>query len=131
MAYYAVLDENNIVTKVKSAGDENDWDGEKKWLAETGLVHKRTSFNTRGGVHYKPNTAHEPSDDQSKAFRKNYAGIGYTFDEVRDAFISPQPFDSWTLNEETCRYEPPSPMPLDGKVYTWNEGTTSWDEVSE
>jgi len=127
MAYYAVLDENNIVTKVKSAGDEKDWDGEKEWFAETGLVHKRTSFNTRGGVHYKPNTAHEPSDDQSKAFRKNYAGIGHTYDEVRDAFYTAQPFNSWTLNEDTCVWVAPVAHPNDGKRYDWNEDTQAWD----
>ena len=62
-------------------------------------------------------------------FRKNYAGRGYIYDEVRDAFIPPKPFDSWTLNEDTCRWDAPTPYPDDGKVYGWNEDTTSWDEV--
>ena len=62
-------------------------------------------------------------------FRKNYAGRGYIYDEVRDAFIPPKPFDSWTLNEDTCQYDPPVEYPDDGKVYEWNEDTTSWDEV--
>ena len=62
-------------------------------------------------------------------FRKNYAGRGYIYDEVRDAFIPPKPFDSWTLNEDTCQYDPPVEYPDDGKYYQWNEDTTSWDEV--
>ena len=62
-------------------------------------------------------------------FRKNYAGSGDTYDKVRDAFIAPQPFDSWSLNEDTCRWDAPTPYPDDGKVYEWNEDTTSWDEV--
>jgi hypothetical protein len=126
MAYYAVLDENNIVINMKSAGDENDWNGEVEWEKETGQVHKRTSYNTRGGIHYNPET-NEPSADQSKAFRKNYAGLGYTYDESRDAFISPQPYPSWILNEETCRWDSPVPYPTDGESYIWNEETTSWD----
>ncbi len=73
----------------------------------------QTSYNTRGGVHYVPNT-NEPSEDQSKALRKNYAGIGYTYDTTKDAFIPPQPFNSWTLNEETCLWEEPVPYPEDG-----------------
>ena len=62
-------------------------------------------------------------------FRKNYAGRGYIYDEVRDAFIPPKPFDSWTLNEDTCQYDPPVEYPDDGKRHDWNEDTTSWDEV--
>ena len=119
MAHYAELDENNIVTAVKTAGDENDWDGEKEWLAETGLVHKRTSYNTRGGVHILDGTP----------LRKNHAGIGYTYDEDRDAFIPPRPYNSWTLNETTCQWEAPSARPDDGKFYEWNETTKSWDEI--
>ena len=88
----------------------------------------QTSYNTRGGVHYKPNT-NEPSDDQSKALRKNYAGIGYTYDSTRDAFIPPQPFNSWTLNEETCLWDSPVAYPADGKLYKWNEELVNWEEV--
>jgi len=64
-------------------------------------------------------------------FRKNYAGIGYTYDKTRDAFIPPQPYDSWTLDEATCQWNAPTPMPEDGKVYTWDEDTTSWVEIVE
>ena len=128
MAYYAVLDENNVVIKVKSAGDENDWNGEVEWEKETGQVHKRTSYNTRGGIHYNPET-NEPSADQSKAFRKNYAGIGYTYDSQRDAFIPPKPYSSWTLNEETCLWDSPVPYPTDGEPYIWNEENQSWDLI--
>jgi hypothetical protein len=89
----------------------------------------QTSYNTRGGVHYNPETG-EPSVDQSKALRKNYAGIGYTYDAQKDAFIPPKPFASWELNEDTCLWESPVPYPDDGELYTWNESTTSWDLVS-
>jgi len=88
----------------------------------------QTSYNTRGGVHYQANS-NEPSDDQSKALRKNYAGIGYTYDAQRDAFIPPKPFNSWVLNETSCLWEAPTPYPDDGERYTWNETTTSWDQV--
>jgi hypothetical protein len=88
----------------------------------------QTSYNTRGGVHYQANS-NEPSDDQSKALRKNYAGIGYTYDAQRDAFIPPKPFESWVLDETSCLWEAPTPYPNDGERYTWNETTTSWDQV--
>jgi hypothetical protein len=90
----------------------------------------QTSYNTRGGVHYNPETG-EPSADQTKALRKNYAGIGFTYDRIKDAFIPVKPYDSWLLDDETCLWEAPTPMPTDGKVYTWNESTTSWEEVTE
>jgi len=64
-------------------------------------------------------------------FRKNYAGSGYTYDKVRDAFIAPQPYPSWTLVEATCQWESPTPMPTDGKMYTWDEDTTAWVETAE
>ena len=88
----------------------------------------QTSYNTRGGVHYKPNTS-EPSEDQTKALRKNYAGIGYTYDRERDAFIPPKPYASWVLNEDTCLWDAPTPYPTDDKLYQWDEATTSWVEV--
>jgi hypothetical protein len=88
----------------------------------------QTSYNTRGGVHYQANS-NEPSDDQSKALRKNYAGIGYTYDAQRDAFIPPKPFESWVLDETSCLWEAPTPYPDDGERYTWNETTTSWDQI--
>lgn len=88
----------------------------------------QTSYNTRGGVHYEPDS-NTPSADQSKALRGNFAGIGYTYDADKDAFIAPQPFASWVLNNTTCLWEAPTPMPTDGKPYVWNEATTSWKEV--
>jgi len=81
---------------------------------------------TRGGGHYKPST-YEPSADQSKAFRKNYAGIGHIYDKVRDAFYTSQPFNSWTLNEDTCQWDAPVANPNDGKFRIWNEDTQTWD----
>ena len=130
MAHYAFLNMQNIVTEVIVGKDETD--GPTNWEMHYGnfreQVCKRTSYNTRGGVHY---TNGEPSDDQSKAFRKNYAGIGYTYDQNRDAFIPPKPFNSWTLNEDSCLWEAPVAYPEDGQRYTWNEETTSWDLITE
>jgi len=90
----------------------------------------QTSYNTRGGIHYQPNS-NTPSDDQTKALRKNYAGIGYTYDAAKDAFIPPQPFASWTLNETTCLWEAPIAYPDDGNMYTWDETTTNWVLIEE
>jgi len=90
----------------------------------------QTSYNTRGGVHYQPNSW-TPSEDQSKALRKNYAGIGYTYDRQRDAFIPPKPYASWTLNENTCLWDAPTPMPTDDAYYRWDEATTSWVTIQE
>jgi len=89
----------------------------------------QTSYNTKGGVHYDPETG-EPSADQSKALRKNYAGRGYTYDKTRDAFIPPCDYPSWTLNETSCLWEPPVARPDDGQPYTWNETEQRWDLVS-
>ena len=94
----------------------------------------QTSYNTRGGVHYNPETG-EPSADQSKALRKNYAGIGYTYNADIDAFVPPQPYASWVLNNDTAQWEAPTPMPEDAgtgeppKMYSWDEATTSWKEM--
>ena len=81
----------------------------------------QTSYNTRGGVHLNGGTP----------LRKNYAGLGYTYDRERDAFIPPKPFESWVLNETACLWEAPVAMPTDDKKYSWNESTTSWDVVAE
>jgi len=87
----------------------------------------QTSYNTRGGVHYDPETG-EPDD--GVALRKNYAGIGYSYDSGRDAFIPPQPFASWTLNEDSCLWEAPVEYPSGDGIYNWNEETQTWDEVA-
>ena len=123
MAHFAKLDNLGVVVFV-TAGRDEDNGRELELCARTGDTYRQTSYNTRGGVHYDPVT-NQPSADQSKAFRKNYAGIGYTYDPVRDAFIPPKPYPSWTLNEQTCLWEPPVPMPTDG-MYSWDEATTSW-----
>ena len=132
MAHYAFLNMSNIVTEVIVGKDETD--GPTNWEIHYGNIReqvcKRTSYNTRGGVYYDPATR-EPGADQSKAFRKNYAGIGYTYDHSRDAFIPPKPYDSWVLNETSCLWEAPVEYPDDGQMYTWNEDTTSWDLVTE
>lgn len=88
----------------------------------------QTSYNTHGGVHYDPETG-EPSADQTKALRMNYANIGGTYDAEKDAFIPVKVFDSWVLNEETCLWEAPVPYPTDGNLYRWNEDTQTWDAL--
>jgi hypothetical protein len=90
----------------------------------------QTSYNTSGGIHYNSETK-LPSLDQSKALRKNYAGVGYVYDRIRDAFYAPQPYPSWVLNEDTCIWNPPVPYPEDynSKFYKWNEESLSWDEI--
>lgn len=88
----------------------------------------KTSYNTRGGVHYDPDT-NQPSEDQSKALRKNFAGIGFTYDATLDAFIPPKPFPSWVLDEQTCLWNAPVPMPTEGGPWVWNEETQSWVEA--
>jgi len=129
MAHFALLDENNIVTFVTVGRDEDDGK-EAELSARTGQVYKQTSYNTRGGVYYTPNT-NEPDPDQSKAFRKNYAGIGYTYDDVLDGFVPPKPYPSWLLNTTTGLWDPPVPYPSDGKFYEWDEATQSWVEIPD
>jgi hypothetical protein len=127
MSHFAKLDQNNIVIFVTVGRQEDD--GKEKELSErTGDTYKQTSYNTRNGIHYNAE-ANEPSLDQSKAFRKNFASVGYTYDKDRDAFIPPQPYSSWTLNEQTCNWDSPVPYPNDGSIYSWNEGTQVWDKV--
>ena len=121
MAHYAFLNMQNIVTEVIVGKDETD--GPTNWEMHYGNIReqvcKRTSYNTRGGVHSEDGTP----------FRKNYAGIGYTYDYARDAFIPPKPYVSWTLNENSCLWEAPVAMPDDGQQYTWNEENQQWDLV--
>jgi hypothetical protein len=120
MAHYAKVN-NGVVEQVivaEAAFFDNFVDSSPgEWI--------QTSYNTRGGVHYEPDS-NTPSDDQTKALRKNYAGIGYTYDSSKDAFIPPKPFDSWTLNEDSCLWEAPVPYPDDNNDYYWDEDTTSW-----
>ena len=122
MAHYAFLNMQNIVTEVIAGKDETE--GPTNWEIHYGnlreQVCKRTSYNTAAGEHKGGGTP----------FRKNYAGIGYTYDYARDAFIAPQPYASWILDSNKCIWEPPVEYPSDGKRYTWNEDTTSWDEIT-
>jgi hypothetical protein len=128
MAHYAFLDENNIVIEVIVGKDEgqDDTDWEEYYGNFRGQVCKRTSYNTVGGQH--PN---------GTPFRKNYAGIGFTYDPQRDAFIPPTPYNSWVLDEETCLWGAPVPYPTDigteeePKYYIWNEEAQSWDLIQE
>ena len=128
MAHYAVLDSGNTVTMVFVGRDDvvdgiDDWED---YYAPEGFTVKQTSYNTYGGVHY---TDGEPSADQSKALRFNYAGIGFTYDENRDAFIPPQPYASWVLDEDTCLWVAPIAYPAEG-VHVWDEQAGDWVEVT-
>ena len=113
MAYYAFLDENNIVTEVISGIDETETieglDPETWYGNFRGQVCKRTSYNEN--------------------IRKNYAGIGMKYDQVLDAFIPEKPYPSWVLNEDTCKWEAPTPKPTDSKIYMWDESTLSWIDI--
>ena len=128
MAHFAKLNAENYVIFVTVARDEDE-NREVEISQETGEIYKRTSYNTRGGIHYQGDN-NSPSIDQSKAFRKNYAGIGYYYDSIRDAFIPPKPFPSWILNEDTCLWDSPIPYPNDGKMYMWNEDILNWIEIN-
>jgi hypothetical protein len=123
MSHFAKIDKDGIVQRVivieQDVLDSGNWGDPNNWI--------QTSYNTRGGVHYAPNSN---DADGGVALRKNYAGIGYKYDAERDAFIAPQPFPSWTLNEDTCLWEAPVAYPNDGKNYEWNEETTSWEEIT-
>ena len=129
MATFAKIGLNNKVIEVHSLHNDvlKDANGvEQEVLGIDFLtkltgwsVWKQTSYNTVGGVHKLGGTP----------FRKNHAGIGYTYDASKDAFIPPKPFASWTLNEDTCDWESPVAYPDDDKDYIWNEDTTSWDEL--
>jgi hypothetical protein len=112
MAHFAELDADNIVVRVLVVPNEQENRGHDYLATDLGLggTWVQTSYNAN--------------------IRKNYAGIGYTFDSGRDAFIPPKPFASWNLNEDTCNWEAPVAYPDDEKMYTWDEATTSWVEVT-
>ena len=122
IAHWAELNSDNEVIRVLVVADDKE-DGQKFLAEDLGLggTWKKTSYNTVGGVHTLGGTP----------YRKNFAGIGYKFDAAKDAFVPPKPFASWTLNETTCLWEAPTPMPTDDKRYMWDEPTTSWKEVTE
>ena len=125
MAHFAQLDENNIVTHVSVVDNWNCQDGDGNESEAVGVAYLQ-------GIHGADTTWKQTS--YNATIRKNYAGIGYTFDTGRDAFIAPKPYASWQLNETTCQWEAPTPMPDDlteeevnnGTRYTWDEDSTSW-----
>lgn len=119
MSHYAKI-ENGIVTQVIVA--------EEKFISTQPGFWVQTSYNTRGGIHYTPNS-NEPSSDQSKALRKNFASIGDIYDPNLDAFYIPQPYESWILNTDSCYWEAPIQKPNDGKAYFWNEEELTWEEI--
>jgi hypothetical protein len=116
MAHFAKI-ENGTVTQVNVI--DEDYFAENRETRYTGQW-VQTSYNTQGGVHLLGGTP----------LRKNYAGVGYVYDEVRDAFYAPQPYPSWTLNEDSCLWESPVPYPTDDKRYTWDEDNQEWTEVT-
>jgi hypothetical protein len=118
MAHYAFLDENNVVTEVIVGKDENEGgiDWEQHYGEFRGQVCKRTSYNTIGGVHTSGGIP----------FRKNYAGIGYTYRADIDAFVPPQPYPSWALDYD-ANWQPPVAMPTDDQRYSWNEANQAWE----
>jgi hypothetical protein len=121
MAHYAFLDENNIVTEVITGKEEGNFNWEQQYGSFRGQLCKRTSYNTYGGVHRLGGTP----------FRKNFAGIGYTYDETRDAFIPKKPYNSWILNEDTCLWNAPISIPTteleENQYYSWNESIINWE----
>tara|TARA_R100000329_G_C7571643_1_gene202344 strand:- start:253 stop:645 length:393 start_codon:yes stop_codon:yes gene_type:complete len=130
MAHYAKVQNGIVIQVIVAEPDFFDTFVDTvpgKWV--------QTSYNTKGGVHYQPNSE-TPSSDQSKALRKNYAGIGFIYDSDKDAFYEPQPYASWTLNDTTCLWEAPIATPDDVKNYSWDESlyqsdnTKGWVEVS-
>lgn len=118
MSHYAKI-ENGIVTNVIVAEQDFINTLQEKWI--------QTSYNTHGGKHYDENNI----EDNKFPLRFNYACIGYTYDEVRDAFIPPKPYDSWLLDEETCLWESPISYPQDEKSYIWNEELVNWEIIGE
>ena len=130
MGHYAKVTDGKV-TKVIVA----EADFFKTFVDDSAGTWIQTSYNTRGGIHYEPNS-NTPSSDQSKALRKNYAGIGWTYDSEKDAFYAPQPYASWTLNTTSYLWEAPISYPTDGKGYLWNESlyqsdnTKGWEEVT-
>jgi len=122
MAHYAKI-ENNIVTQVIVAEPEFF----ETFVDSTPGEWIQTSYNTRGGVHY----GQDGEPDGGEALRKNYAGIGFTYDTEKDAFIPPKPYASWLLNEDTCLWEAPVAYPTDDQMYEWNEDAQTWDAVPE
>jgi hypothetical protein len=120
MAHYAFLNAENIVVNVIVGRDEGggtDW--EAYYSAKTGLACKRTSYNTRAGVHSQGGVP----------FRKNYASKGFRYDAGRDAFIPPRPHPSWTLDETTCTWAPPSPRPSGDGLWSWDESAGEWVDL--
>ena len=124
MGHYAKVVGDTVVQVIVAKQDFIDTLPDKSaWV--------KTSYNTTGGVHYTEdeNGVRSKSTDQSKALRKNYAGVGMKYDKVRDAFIAPQPYPSWTLDESTCLWKPPVEMPNDRCTYDWNETHKRWDKI--
>jgi hypothetical protein len=128
MSYFAkvptIVNGKGIVQEVIKA----DQDFISSGLVGDPSLWIQTSYNTRGGVYYLPDS-NTPDSDQSKALRANYAGIGYTYDSINNVFYAPQPYPSWTISAPTWIWTPPIAMPSDGKAYAWNESTKTWDVV--
>jgi hypothetical protein len=130
MAHWAELDDDNKVLRVvvTDNNDPNNDEGYKMLTESLGGIWIKTSYTSRGGNKINPNTGEVELVGSS--FRKNYAGFGYTYDEERDAFIPPKPYESWILDEDSCLWKPIVEKPNDGLFYKWNEESQSWDLVN-
>jgi hypothetical protein len=122
MSHYAKV-ENGIVTQVNVIDDEFFENNPERYIG----LWVKTSYNTYGGVHFNPETG-QPSEDQTKSLRKNFAGIGFIYDETLDAFYEAKPYESWILNTENCLWEAPVSKPNNDNSYIWNELEQSWVE---
>jgi hypothetical protein len=128
MSHWAEIDNDNKVIRVL-VGDNNDPNGDEgyQWLIDNlGGAWVKTSYNAIGGKKRNPETG---EIIEESGFRKNYAGIGYTYDLIRDAFIPPKPYNSWILNEDTCLWEAPTPYPSGDGIYQWVEDDLNWQLV--
>ena len=125
MKHWAKIENDKVINIIRA--DEDFFD---TFVDSTPGTWLQTSYNTRGGVHYEPDS-NTPSADQSKALRKNYAGVGYTYDATKDAFIPPQPFPSWTLDEDACVWLPPTLKPENENTYYWDEENQQWTAIEE
>jgi len=124
MAHFAKIDKDNIVTHISVVDNKDTLDNSGYESEVIGIAYLQSVHGNNTNYRWRQTS-------YNGTFRKNYAGVGYTYDPTRDAFIAPQPFNSWALNEDTCQWDSPVPYPTDDKRYTWDETTTNWVEVTE
>jgi hypothetical protein len=125
MSHYAKVIDGKVVQVISAEEDFFD-----SFMDSSPGHWIKTSYNTRGGEHYDPQTGEINTSEKTPALRGNYAGVGYIYDFQNDVFYAPKPFESWTLNTSTWQWQAPTPMPDDGKIYYWDENTLSWLLIS-